>query len=133
MLSCAICSTTNGGRTVADERLSAHVKLVRLGYTRVTRLGLVTMYSRSSAVAPNRLGGGNHQEKQEIRSHNDPQVSLDAITQTWNHSQSYYDDESMMEMSGRCLLRLTRMSSMSKCQEGEPQAGQTLFIDGLTK
>ena len=47
---------------------------------------------------------------------------------TWNHSQSHYDDESMMEMSGRCLLRLTRMSSMSKCQESEPQAGQELFI-----
>jgi hypothetical protein len=27
------------------------------------------------------LGGGNHQEKQEIHSHNDPQVPLDAITQ----------------------------------------------------
>ena len=26
-------------------------------------------------------GGGNLQEKQEIRSHNDPQVPLDAITQ----------------------------------------------------
>ena len=43
----------------------------------------------------------------------------------WNHSQSHYDDESMMEMSGRCLPRLTRMSNMSKCQESEPQAGQT--------
>ena len=48
---------------------------------------------------------------------------------TRNHSQSHYDDESMMETSGRCLLRLTRMSSMSKYQESEPQAGQTLFID----
>ena len=47
---------------------------------------------------------------------------------TRNHSQSHYDDESMMEMSGRCLLRLTRMSSMSKCQESEPQAGQELYI-----
>ena len=27
---------------------------------------------------------------------------------TRNHSQSHYDDESMMEMSGTCLLRLTR-------------------------
>jgi hypothetical protein len=48
---------------------------------------------------------------------------------TWNYSQSHYDDESMMEMSGRCFLRLTRMSSMSKCQESEPQVDQTLFID----
>jgi hypothetical protein len=48
---------------------------------------------------------------------------------TWNHSQSHYDDESRMEMSGRCLLRLTRMSSMSKYQEGYLGAGQTLFID----
>ena len=28
-------------------------------------------------------------------------------------------------MSGRCLLRLTRMSSMLECQEYKPQAGQT--------
>jgi len=34
---------------------------------------------------------------------------------TWNHSQSHYDYESMMEISGRCLLRLKNMSSMSKC------------------
>jgi hypothetical protein len=39
---------------------------------------------------------------------------------TRNDFQSHFDDESRMEMSGRCLLRLTRMSSMSKCQEGEP-------------
>jgi hypothetical protein len=32
-------------------------------------------------VAPSHLGDGNHQEKQEIHSHNDPQVPLDAITQ----------------------------------------------------
>jgi hypothetical protein len=43
-----------------------------------------------------------------------------------NHFQSHYDDESMMEMSVRCLLRLTRLSRMSKYQESEPQAGQTL-------
>ena len=47
---------------------------------------------------------------------------------TCNLSQSYYDDKSMMEMSGRCLLRLTRMSSMSKCQESDPQVGQELYI-----
>jgi hypothetical protein len=35
----------------------------------------------------------------------------------------------MMEMSGRCLPRLTRMLGMSKYQESEPHAGQTLFID----
>ena len=32
-------------------------------------------------AAPSRLGGGNHEEKQEIHSHNDPQMPLDAITQ----------------------------------------------------
>ena len=48
---------------------------------------------------------------------------------TWNHSQSHYDDESMMKMSGRCFLRLIRISSMSKCQESEFQSGQTLFIE----
>jgi hypothetical protein len=47
---------------------------------------------------------------------------------TWNHSRSHYDDESRMEMSGRCL-RLMRMSSMSKCHENKPQASQTLYID----
>jgi hypothetical protein len=52
---------------------------------------------------------------------------------TRNHSQSHYDDESMMEMSGRYLLRLTRMLSMSKCQESEPQAYQTLFIELLKR
>ena len=31
----------------------------------------------------------------------------------------------MKEMSGRCLLRLTRMLCMLECQEGKPQAGQT--------
>jgi hypothetical protein len=51
---------------------------------------------------------------------------------TRNHSQSHYDDESIMEMSGRCLLRLTRMSSMSKCQEKWAQAGQELFIEPQT-
>jgi hypothetical protein len=50
---------------------------------------------------------------------------------TWNHSQSQYDDKSMMEMSERCLLRLTRMSSMSKCHESEPQACTFLFIEPL--
>jgi hypothetical protein len=39
---------------------------------------------------------------------------------TRNHSQSHFNDESRMEMSGSCLLRLTKMSSISKCQEGEP-------------
>ena len=37
----------------------------------------------------------------------------------------------MMEMSERCLPRLTSMSSISKCQESEPQAGKTLFIEPL--
>jgi hypothetical protein len=36
---------------------------------------------QSSSAAPSHLGGGNHQEKQEICSHSDPQVPLDAITQ----------------------------------------------------
>jgi hypothetical protein len=35
----------------------------------------------SSSAAPSYLGGDIHQEKQEICSHNDPQVPLDAITQ----------------------------------------------------
>jgi hypothetical protein len=34
-------------------------------------------------------------------------------------------------MSGRCLLRLTRMSSMSKYQESCLRVGQTLFIEPL--
>ena len=38
---------------------------------------LVLMLLRCSS----HLGGGNHQEKQKIHSHNDPQVPLDAITQ----------------------------------------------------
>jgi hypothetical protein len=33
-----------------------------------------------SSTAPSHLEGGNHQEKQEIRNHNDPQLPLDAIT-----------------------------------------------------
>jgi hypothetical protein len=41
----------------------------------------ITNTCRSSSAAPNHLGGNNHQEKQEIHSHNDPQVPLDAITQ----------------------------------------------------
>jgi hypothetical protein len=48
---------------------------------------------------------------------------------TWNHSQSHYDDESMIEMSGRCLLRLTRMLGMSKCQESHLGADPQLFIE----
>jgi hypothetical protein len=40
---------------------------------------------RSSSAAPSRLSGGNHQEKQEIRSHNDPQMPLDTITQANTH------------------------------------------------
>jgi hypothetical protein len=36
---------------------------------------------QSSSADLNHLGGGNHKEKQEIRSHNDPQVPLDAIAQ----------------------------------------------------
>jgi hypothetical protein len=50
-------------------------------------------------------------------------------TWNWNHSQSHYDDKSMMEMSERCLLRHTRMLSISKCQERSLGAGQTPFID----
>ena len=39
------------------------------------------------------------------------QVPLDAITQAMHldHSQSHYDDESMMEMSGRALAKLKRL------------------------
>ena len=37
----------------------------------------------------------------------------------------------MKEMSGRCLLRLTRMSRMLECQESEPQAGQTRIYKPL--
>jgi hypothetical protein len=39
-----------------------------------------------------RLGGGNHQEKQETRSSNDPQVPLDTITQanTLGITQSHF-------------------------------------------
>jgi hypothetical protein len=48
-----------------------------------------------------------------------------------NHSQSHCDDESMTEINESGLLRLTRMSSMSKCQESEPQASHALFIDPL--
>jgi hypothetical protein len=50
---------------------------------------------------------------------------------TRNHSQSHYDDESMTEMSGRYLLRLTRMLRVSKCHESEPQADQGLFKEPL--
>jgi hypothetical protein len=58
-------------------------------------------------------------------------VPLDAITQTnaLGHSQSQYDDKSMMEMSERCLLRLKRMLSMLKYQQRTLEAGQTLFIE----
>jgi hypothetical protein len=52
---------------------------------------------------------------------------------TWNPSQSHYDDESKVEMSGRCLLKLTRMLEMPKCIESEPQASQTLFIKPLKR
>ena len=38
----------------------------------------------------------------------------------------------MKEMSGRCLLRLTKMSSMLECQESEPQAGQTRIYNFST-
>jgi len=37
----------------------------------------------------------------------------------------------MKEMSGRYLLRLTRMSSSQECQECEPQAGQTCIYRPL--
>jgi hypothetical protein len=50
---------------------------------------------------------------------------------TRKHSQSHYDDELMIEMSGRYLFRLTRMLRMSKCQEKWAQAGQGPFIDPL--
>ena len=33
---------------------------------------------------------------------------------TWIHSQSHYDDESMMEMSGRALAKLTRLLCQCK-------------------
>jgi hypothetical protein len=46
---------------------------------------------------------------------------------TRNHSQSHYDDESIIEISRKCLLRLTRMLSMLKYQKSHPQAYQTLF------
>jgi hypothetical protein len=46
---------------------------------------------------------------------------------TRNHSQSHFDDESRMEMSERCLLRLTRMSSLSKCQERAPSQPWSIY------
>jgi hypothetical protein len=47
---------------------------------------------------------------------------------TRNHSQSHFDNESRIELSRKCLLRLTRMSSMSKYQERKLEASQQLFI-----
>jgi hypothetical protein len=35
----------------------------------------------------------------------------------------------MIEISGRCLLRLIRMLEISKCQESKPQASYHLFIE----
>ena len=35
---------------------------------------------------------------------------------TWNHSQSHYDEESMMEMSGRALAKLIRLLCQCKRQ-----------------
>jgi hypothetical protein len=49
-----------------------------------------------------------------------------------NHSQSHYDDESMMKMSERCLLRLTRMYHRWKCPRGWAQSAQVLFIEALS-
>ena len=54
----------------------------------------------------------NHQEKQaNPAAKHEHQVPLDAITQAMHldHSQSHYNDESMMEMSGRALAKLTRL------------------------
>jgi hypothetical protein len=41
----------------------------------------ITNSCHNSSASPRHLGGSNHQEKQEIHSHNDPQVPLDANTQ----------------------------------------------------
>ena len=43
-------------------------------------------------------------------------MPLDAITQAMHldHSQSHYDDESMIEMSGRALAKLTRLLCQCK-------------------
>jgi hypothetical protein len=48
---------------------------------------------------------------------------------TWNHSISLWIRNQVREMSGRKCAQLTRMSRISKVQEGYLGAGQTLFID----
>ena len=68
-------------------------------------------------VAPSHQGGGNHQEKQvnPVAKH-EYQVPLDAITQVM-HLDSlpiHKDDESMMEMNGRTLAKLTRLLCQCK-------------------
>ena len=75
--------------------------------------------------------------RQPPRETRNPQPQRSPSATRCNHSskcnrnffQCHFDDESMMEISGRCLLRHTRMLSMSKCQEKCLGASQTLSID----
>jgi hypothetical protein len=45
---------------------------------------------------------------------------------TKDHSQSHYDDQSMEDVSGRCLLKLTRMYGLLKCPTSIYRASQRI-------
>jgi hypothetical protein len=68
-----------------------------------------------------------------------PQRSLNATRYnhlskcTWNHSISLWIRNQVREMSERKCAQLTRMSRISKVQEGYLGADQTLFIDILKR
>jgi hypothetical protein len=83
-------------------------------------------------AALSRLGGGNHQEKQESRSKSTTKCQLDAISQckcTWI-TQSHFEYAKKQERwVGGELLSSKCSQVCQNVQEQEPWAGQRVFID----
>jgi hypothetical protein len=83
----------------------------------------ITNSCHNSSAALSHLGGDNHQEKQEIHSHNDPQVPIDAITQantlellnlTLNSQSSKRNEWEGVCSAQRMLSQVRRTKRVSK-------------------
>ena len=68
-------------------------------------------------AAQSHLGGGTTKSNKRIpqQNTNTKCLQMQSLKQgTWIHSESHKDDESMMEMSGRALAKLTRLLCQCK-------------------
>jgi hypothetical protein len=93
----------------------------------------ITNTCQTSTAAPSRLGGGNHQEKQESHSKWTPKCQLDANSQAntlWSlNLTSNMQRSKRDEWEGSCLAQSAHKYVKEYEREREPWASQWVFID----